>query len=123
MKKAASILFSLIFLASTLGMTINSHYCGMKLRSVSLVEKSCCCKNKPAEKKGCCKNEVKYVKITDDYSPASGFQLAKTDIAPLEFSFAFPSAICPLTYSIRSSVHSPPPKFPDRVVCFRTFLI
>ena len=122
-KKVFSIFLSLIFLASAVGMTINSHYCGMKLRSVSLTEKNCCCKKDKKMPKDCCKNEIVYVKITDNYSPSTEFHFAKIDIAPIVLSFAFPSNICHLTSSILFKNHSPPPIFADRVVAFHSFLI
>jgi len=121
MKKAFSIFLTVIFLFSAMGVTINSHYCGMKLRSVSLIEKDCCCKSEMP--KGCCKNEITYVKITDQYSPASQLHIEKTDVAPAVCCFVFPSTANHLTSSIAFASHSPPPKFADRVIAFRSLLI
>ena len=73
--------------------------------------------------KGCCKNEVKYVKITDDYSPSSQFHIEKIDVAPIVLDFAFTSAFCPLTSSFVFSNHSPPPKFEDIVIASHSLLI
>ncbi|MBI3503186.1 MAG: hypothetical protein HY063_15470 [Bacteroidetes bacterium] len=122
MKKIFSIFLSAIFLISAMGMTINSHFCGMKLQSVSLMKQDCCCK-KGTMPKGCCKNEIKYVKITDDYSPSSQFHIEKNNIAPVVLHFDFPSAINHLTSSIAFANHSPPPKFEDIVIASHSFLI
>ncbi len=73
--------------------------------------------------KGCCKNEAKYVKITDDYSYSSQFHVEKNNAAPVVCCFAFPSTISHLTSSIAFANHSPPPKFTDRVIAFRSILI
>ena len=104
-----------------MGMTINSHFCGMKLQSVSLIEQGCCCK-KGTMPKGCCKNEVKVVKITDDYSPSSSLHIEKTDIAPFVLNFSFASMLSSNTVSQIVCNHSPPPKL-DRVVAFHSLLI
>ena len=103
-------------------MTINSHFCGMKLQSVSLVEQGCCCK-KGAMPKGCCKNEIKVVKITDDYSPSSSFHVEKTDIAPIVLNFSFASDFLSNSKGAFPSNHSPPPTTGDRVIAFHSLLI
>lgn len=123
MKKIFSIFLSVIFLASAMGVTINSHYCGMKLKSVSLSSKGCCCKKNIKMPKDCCKNEIKYVKITDDYSPSADFHFVKADIFPLPLFFAFIPKASPGLFSVISNNHSPPPKFADKVIAFRSILI
>ena len=121
MKKAFSIFLTLVFLSSAIGVTINSHFCGNTLESVSLVVQDCCCGD--GNENSCCKNEITYVKITDQYSPASQLQVEKVDVAPVVCCFVFPSTICHLTSSIAFSSHSPPPKFSDPVIAFRSLLI
>ncbi|MBI4929223.1 MAG: hypothetical protein HY841_00555 [Bacteroidetes bacterium] len=123
MKKVFSIFLTVIFLISAMGMTINSHFCGKKLSSVGILAQDCSCKKKSGMKKGCCKNEIKYVKITDDYSPSSQFHVEKINIAPIVLDFSFPSAIGHLTSSILVNSHSPPPKFADRVIAFHSILV
>ena len=128
MKKVFSVFLSVIFLASAMGMTINSHFCGMKLQSVSLVEQGCCCSEgvlsdkKGTMPKGCCKNEIKVVKITDDYCPSASLHIEKTDMAPVALNFPFTPALSSSTVSQIVCNHSPPPKL-DRVVAFRSLLI
>ena len=113
----------MIFLISAMGMTINSHFCGMKLQSVSVVEKDCCCKKNSKMPKGCCKNEVKVVKITDDYSPSSQLHIAKTDLAPLAGCFVFNSSFVLRHSYFAFQSHSPPPKFEDIVITSHSLLI
>lgn len=78
MKKASAIFLSLLFLTSTIGLTINTHYCPMLNKSeVFLFTKKSCCEGKE-EKGGCCKNETKIVKITDNYSPSQSVKVTSS---------------------------------------------
>jgi len=122
-KKVFSIFLSVIFLASAMGLTINSHYCGKKLSSVSIVAQGCCCKEKTPMKKGCCKNEIKYVKIADDYSPSAQFHFTKVDISPVVLNVPFITSVSDKLVSNLFNNLSPPPKLVDRVIAFHSFLI
>ncbi len=67
MKKFLVIFFSIFYLTSTSGISLNIHYCGGKVKHVSLFnssEKGCCGKKKMSKK--CCKDKVSYFKIKDD---------------------------------------------------------
>lgn len=71
MKKYIIILFSLFYFAVASGITMNFHYCGGKLKHVSLFEKdheTGCCGSKK-KSKGCCNDKTSYVKIKDNYKP------------------------------------------------------
>ena len=72
MKKTISILLLFVFLFSSSGFSINTHFCNGKLKSVKIVVsdncKQCCGKKKCT--KGCCKNKTEIVKIKDNYIPA-----------------------------------------------------
>ena len=62
------IFFSIFYLTSTSGVSLNIHYCGGKIKQVSLFnssEKNCCGKKKMSKK--CCKNKVSYFKIKDNH--------------------------------------------------------
>jgi hypothetical protein len=76
MKKASVIFLSLLFLLSTVGLTINTHFCSMLNKSETTVftKKSCCAGKE--EKGGCCHNETKIIKITDNYSPSQSINLS-----------------------------------------------
>src|SRR5438270_6098307 len=105
-----------------MGMTLNSHFCGIKLQSVSLVKHDCCCK-KGTMPKGCCKNEIKIVKITDDYSPSSQLHVEKTDFAAAAGCFVFHSSFITRHSHFALQSHSPPPKFEDIVIASHSLLI
>lgn len=68
MRKILSIILLSLYLVSSIGVTINAHYCGGNLASLALFEKvSCCCDEEEAEKPiDCCKDEIKTIKISDD---------------------------------------------------------
>ena len=93
-----------------------------KEASISLTQHGCCC-DKGAMPMGCCKNESKYIKITDDYLPASELHAEKTDIAPVVLNFIYTPYISHDLVFIPSNNHSPPPKFADRVIAFRSILV
>lgn len=68
MKKFLVIFFSIFYLTSTSGISINIHYCGGKIKHVSLFnssEKGCCGKKKMSKK--CCKDKVSYFKVKDNH--------------------------------------------------------
>ena len=115
---------SLLFLVSTIGLTINSHYCGMKLRSVSLLQQGCCCKDKTGMKDDCCKNKINYVKVVNDYTPASELHLSKTDASPIVLRFSFvPKSLFLSAFEI-STNHSPPPLIKgERFIVFHSILV
>ena len=84
MKVFLSILFSIIYLTSTSGISINAHYCGGKIKHISFIKsttKNCCGKKKMS--KNCCKDKVAFFKIKDNHqssillkAPVPSFKLA-----------------------------------------------
>lgn len=78
MKKAVSIVMSLVFLISVMGMTINAHYCGTHLKSVGLIKKACCCDAK--QDNNCCKDEITYIKVNDNFSASNQIKIYIHDI-------------------------------------------
>ncbi len=66
-KKFLVIFFSIFYLTSTSGISLNIHYCGGKIKHITLFNSSekCCCGKKKMSKK-CCKDKVSYFKIKDD---------------------------------------------------------
>jgi hypothetical protein len=64
LKKAGYISFLLLFIVSTMGVTITKHYCGTHLinQTIYTTPYSCCkehCNN--------CRNESKQIKVTDNF--------------------------------------------------------
>lgn len=70
MKKIVLISLSFLYLTSVFGVTINFHYCGGKLKNVSLYHKSSekgCCGKKMKSKK-CCKEKTTSFRLKDSHN-------------------------------------------------------
>jgi hypothetical protein len=65
-RASANILLSFVFLITSMGFSINQHYCGNTLVKVSLMQVNNCCShcNK-------CHNKVSHIKITDSFNAHS----------------------------------------------------
>ena len=110
-KKFVVIFFSIFYLISSSGISLNVHYCGGKIKHVSIInanEKDCCGKKKMSKK--CCKDKVAYFKIKDNHKSN---QFAKV-VTP---SVKLINAVLPTTSvdfyvnSVHSSIqndHAPP---------------
>ena len=64
LKKVSHILLSFLLLITTMGMTVNSHYCGNDLVSISVISESQSCCETP----NCCHNESMLIKLEEDIS-------------------------------------------------------
>ena len=74
------IILSLLLVASTTGVTLNKHFCGDMLQSVSLRKMAGCCGEKPSEKeskKGCCENQTQEIKADTDFQVGLSVELAQ----------------------------------------------
>lgn len=71
MKRIIAFILALVYITSTSGAVITTHYCAGKIKSVSveLSIKSCACKAE--EPKGCCKTEQKLVKLNDTHKASN----------------------------------------------------
>lgn len=68
MKKTVIILLAAFYLIIASGVTFNLHYCGGKLKTVSLFsnnEEGCCGSKKKS--KGCCKDKTTLIKVEDSH--------------------------------------------------------
>ena len=68
MRKLIIIFLCAFYLMVSLGITLSLHYCGGKLKSVSLFsnnEEGCCGSKKKS--KGCCKNKTTVIKVKDSH--------------------------------------------------------
>jgi|ERR1051326_8389166 hypothetical protein len=122
MKKLFSIFLAVIFLASAMGMNIHSHFCGKKLEYVGVVKHNCCCKKKSTMPKDCCKNEIKTVKLTDDFTTSESQKISKQNFSITVFEFLFTAQLQNSSDFSLVNYHSPPLKT-DRVVVFHSLLI
>ncbi len=96
MKICISILFSIFYLTSTSGVSINAHYCGGKIKHISFFkksEKNCCGKKKM--KKNCCKDKAAYFKVKDNHqssnllkSPQASYKITGLTAPVFEYNFS-----------------------------------
>ena len=65
MRKIGAISLSLLYLALSVGLTVNVHFCGGKIGTIKFVETNgtCCCAEK---KEDCCKDQVFFLQLDDD---------------------------------------------------------
>lgn len=79
---------AIIYVLSTVGVSVFSHYCGGKLEKVTLFSKtkSCCGDEdeETMEDDGCCKNEITHVSFQKDFT---FYTLVKSIKAPLNELF------------------------------------
>lgn len=96
MKKFILAFFALIYLSTTIGVTVNMHYCMGKLTSLAFSSKNSdkcdkCGMAKSSSKskdEGCCKDEQKFVQnTTDQKSFDAGIELAQLFSVSLPVTF------------------------------------
>jgi hypothetical protein len=113
------IILSLILLISTMGLTIDKHYCGTRLVSVSIFDEpeSCCDMTG-----GCCHNDTETYKLSADYTVSQlnvDFTQAPLKIPALEFFYV--SLLDGRSSDIGSSVFIPPRKLRTTLSIFQTY--
>lgn len=76
MKKTFAIFFVFLYLVSVSGISLNLHYCGGKIKSISLThtDESGCCPGK-MKNTGCCKDKNAHAKVEDSQASSSHLQL------------------------------------------------
>ncbi|NQU35201.1 MAG: hypothetical protein HQ521_18400 [Bacteroidetes bacterium] len=114
-KKISHILFALIILITSVGVTVSKHYCGSTLKSVSvIVAPEPCCEIPD----GCCHDESITIKMENDFSVTSFFvdftQLALELPAMVELIQDEYSGFEPITRFI----HKPPPLTTQTVLSY-----
>jgi hypothetical protein len=68
LKKGLLILFCFIYFCSSAGVSVNLHYCGGKLKGISLThsDEAKCCGKKKMKNKNCCKERSIVYKVKDN---------------------------------------------------------
>ena len=129
MKKKISILFLItLFLISTTGLPIWSHYCEMmgkkslsecEMCNIEEVEIVSCCSEKTAENQlqftsensNCCIDEFDYKKIEDNFSQSSNTVFVSLSIIIAESNLTTIESEAEKKYSQQTNYNLPPPKF------------
>lgn len=73
------LIFSLLLVYATMacGVNIQLHYCGGKLKSISLFDntkKGGCCGSKKMKSKNCCNDKTTYLKVKDNHNSNSSLK-------------------------------------------------
>lgn len=109
MKKFLAVILAIVYLTSSIGATINIHYCMGKVYGAELFNHDKCSKCGMKNKTGCCKTEHQFFKVKDNHvmaevinSPAVHF----TFIHSFNPAFQIQAFFSPQV--IINSVHAPP---------------
>jgi hypothetical protein len=117
---------AIIYVLSTVGVSVFSHYCGGELEKVTLFSKtkSCCGDEEEVamEDDGCCKDEIAHVSFQKDFT---FYTLVKSIKAPVnelfiiqpDFNELFPKADIAYFSSIDEKAHPPNLVQQDIVSC------
>jgi len=82
MKKSLIILFASFYLVLASGLSINLHYCGGKLKDISLFSTSSedgCCGNKK-KSKGCCKEKSAFIKVKNNHFAGNNVKVLNSPV-------------------------------------------
>jgi hypothetical protein len=99
LKKSFILIFAFLYFIVSSGFIINTHFCGGKLKAVSLfnqTEKGCCGSKKAS--KGCCHDSKSFIKVKDVQESNSNSVLTSKQIKIADFNS--------LVYNILSVVYS-----------------
>jgi len=108
------LVFTLLFVYTTLacGVNFQLHYCGGKLKNISLIDASDedgCCGSK-MKSKDCCKNKTTFIKVKDNHN--SNSLLKVTTFKGQMLEAIIPTLLCKFQYSIQEgyneNYHAPP---------------
>lgn len=119
MKKFGIILLTLFYFLVASSFAINIHYCGGKLKEISILKHEDCCCGSKKKAKGCCKEKTIICKIQDNQKPALKIAIAppvsnKQIVALYVMLGFFEYEFCN-TVEPEPSPHSPPDYYSDPV--------
>ncbi|MCG8699510.1 MAG: hypothetical protein MI922_15745 [Bacteroidales bacterium] len=82
MKKVFTIAFTFFYLAVSVGVSVNMHYCHDRLVSVTVYAdaKECCCTADFGIKKSCCTYENIFVMLEESQQPVSSVKLISSKL-------------------------------------------
>lgn len=130
MKPFIAAILILVYLGSSSGVVINSHYCMKKLVSVKLFEtktEQCGqCGMEMHDNPGCCHDDTKFVKLVQDQikSPVPFFQFDPVAALPAQLSEFLLASLFNTDAETYTDDHSPPLRSEqDQYIVFRVFRI
>lgn len=110
MKRVTIIFLSVFYLMIASGLSFSLHYCGGKLKSISLyasAEKTCCGSKKKS--KGCCKDKTTLLKVEDSHQLV---KVAKVTTPTVKYVHSFSVQLLfnvfPADLNTDSDFHLPP---------------
>ncbi|MGZ3867174.1 MAG: HYC_CC_PP family protein [Bacteroidia bacterium] len=110
MKKLFFIVFSFLYLVSSAGVSFNVHYCGGKIKGISLFasdENGGCCGKKMKSKK-CCKEKTVIYSVKETQNGASKINITKTSLEFLSVASKIKFAETSSQFLITASLKRPP---------------
>jgi len=126
MRQSATILLALLTLLTTVGISVNKHYCGNRIHSIQIAsvidDETCCGKSEmPA---GCCHNETEWLQLQEDLphfqiNTAFWPHLPVAMLLTVEiFTGRETGPFIPMQY-----LHFRPPPLPSLSITFCSFLL
>ncbi len=120
-KKAIHITFLFLFVLSTSGVSVASHYCGGTLMEVDVASMADAC----CDDEGCCKTEIQLYQLQDDFS-APVFELDFT-----QFAIQLPIALVLMDMALPTQTHPlfwvandpPPPDIHTTLSLFQQYIL
>jgi ribosomal protein L40E len=115
MKKFFVAILAILYLGTSIGATIQLHYCMGRFVEATLSHNKkticgrCGMEKKPEATKGCCKDEYKQIKIDKDQKPSGSYtqlNVAVVELDPANFNYLiFSSSFSP---EIFAKINAPP---------------
>lgn len=126
MKNIGLIFFSVLYLFITSGLMLRLHYCGGKLKTISInardIEKGCCGNKKKSKR--CCHEKTASVKIKDSHQHTV-YQKAPSSVEAN--NFLLPAALFdfsqPISILIAPDYHAPPIAYRTPIFIFIRVLL
>ena len=121
LRKISHIILSLILLVSTMGLTIDKHYCGTRLVSVSILNDTdpCC---DPGD--GCCHDDSETYKLSVDYTLSqSDIDFNQAPIVLPALSFLYVPLFGGISSNAEFTVFIPPRSLRTTLSTFQTYLL
>jgi len=112
MKKSLFIFFAALYLLSSSGISLNLHYCGGKIKSVSFfhTDEADCCGPKMKKKKDCCKERSFVYQVKEDQNNANPLSFenpAKKILAIVSAPQTFLASLKSFSFAV-PDFHAPP---------------